>query len=89
MCIVPNMWQSMSCWYSILQCVIECSYSLFGAYLSCNVFVGVMDCSITSCCNSVVHVYVLVCTLTLYVCACVVIDSACICEDSACVSFHL
>ena len=40
-------------------------------------------------CNSVVHVYVLVCTLTLYVCACVVIDSTCTCEDSACVSFHL
>ena len=40
-------------------------------------------------CNSVVHLYVLVCTLTLYVCACVVIDSACICEDSAYVSFHL
>ena len=40
-------------------------------------------------CNSVVHVCVLVCTLTLYVCACVVIDSACIREDSACVSFHL
>ena len=40
-------------------------------------------------CKSVVHVYVLVCTLTLHVCACVVIDSVCICEDSACVSFHL